>query len=274
LKRGARRKMSRFEGMRGLVTGAGSGIGREVALGLARGGARKLILTDLNGEALEQLSEELSGGSDAQVSAVIGDAGDEGSWLEVRQAAEATGLNAIVNNAGIAQIAGIEETSLDDWRRVVDVNLTSIYLCAKHLFPLTRSGGSVVNVASVAALVGQSRTPAYIASKGGAVALTRGLAVDYAHRRIRVNAVCPGPTDTPLLRRHFELLGDAEAVREQLESRIPLGRLLAPADVAPLILFLCSGEARMITGATFVVDGGLSATFDYGAGLVRAEDEA
>ena len=100
------------------------------------------------------------------------------------------------------------------------------------------------------------------------------MAVDYAHRRLRVNAVCPGPTDTPLLRRHFELLGDPDGARHHLENRIPLGRLLKPTDVMPLILLLASEEAEMISGATFVVDGGLSATFDYGGGLVRSEPAA
>jgi NAD(P)-dependent dehydrogenase (short-subunit alcohol dehydrogenase family) len=191
-----------------------------------------------------------------------------------KRAVSDEGLDVNVNNVGIAQIKPVEETTLDDWHRVVDVNLTSVFLSARYLFPLMRDGGAVVNVASVAALLGQSSTPAYIASKGGVVAFTRGLAVDYAHRRLRVNAVCPRPTDTPLLRRHFELLGDPDGARQHLENRIPLGRLLKPTDVKPLILLLVSEEAAMISGATFVVDGGLSATFDYGGGLVRSEPAA
>ncbi len=262
--------VKRFAGLHALVTGAASGIGRETALGLAREGAAGLTLLDKDGPGLADLTGELSS-LGCRTIEVRGDAGDEETWLEVADRARDTGLDAIVNNAGIARIASVEETDLEDWRRVLDVNLTSVYFCARHAFPLLRDGGSVVNVASVAALVGQARTPSYIASKGGVVALTRGLAVDYASRRLRVNAVCPGPTDTPLLRRHFELLGDAEAAREHLEKRIPMGRLLRPADVAPPILMLASSEAAMITGATFVVDGGLSATFDYGGGLVQSE---
>ncbi len=262
--------VKRFVGLHALVTGAASGIGREATLGLAREGAACVTLLDRDEPGITSLTEELSN-LGCRAIKVLGDAGNEEAWLEVADRARDTGLDAIVNNAGIAQIAPVEEIDLEDWRRVLDTNLTSVFLSARHAFPLLRDGGSVVNVASVAALVGQSHTPSYIASKGGAVALTRGLAVDYAPRRLRVNAVCPGPTDTPLLRRHFELLGDAEAAREHLEKRIPLGRLLQPADVVPLILMLASPEAAMITGATFVVDGGLSATFDYGGGLVQSE---
>lgn len=261
--------MSRFTGNHALVTGAVSGIGREVVLRLAQEGATNVTLIDIDEAGLETLSQELS--NSCKLRTVIGDAGDEETWLKAKQTVGDVKLNIIVNNAGIAQIKPVEETTLADWQHVVDVNLTSVFLSARHLFPLMCDGGSVVNVASVAALVGQSSTPAYIASKGGVVAFTRGLAVDYAARRLRVNAVCPGPTDTPLLRRHFELLGDRSESRKHLERRIPLGRLLKATDVSPLILFLASQEAQMISGATFVVDGGLSATFDYGGGLVQSE---
>jgi len=265
--------MSRFAGRHAFVTGSGSGIGREVARGLAQEGAASVTLVDVDEAALETLSRELAQAGCKAVN-IVGDASDEETWDRAKQAVSDDGLDVIVNNAGIAQIKPVEETTLADWHRVVDVNLTSVFLSAKCLFPLMRDGGSVVNVASVAALLGQSSTPAYIASKGGVVAFTRGLAVDYAHRRLRVNAVCPGPTDTPLLRRHFELLGDPDGARQHLENRIPLGRLLKPTDVKPLILLLASEEAAMISGATFVVDGGLSATFDYGGGLVRSEPAA
>src|SRR5918994_4168119 len=173
--------MSRFAGSHALVTGAGSGIGREVALGLSQGGAASVTLVDIDEAALKSLSQEISGAG-CRAFEVVGDAGEEETWTRVRQTVTAAGLDIIVNNAGIAQIKPVEETTLTDWRRVIDVNLTSVFLSAKYIFPLMRDGGSVVNVASVAALVGQSQTPAYIASKGGVVAFTRGLAVDYAAR--------------------------------------------------------------------------------------------
>lgn len=263
--------MRRFDGLFALVTGAASGIGRATALGLAREGAAGLTLIDVDGEGLASLAAELAEAG-CRAATVVGDAGEERSWLEAVDLARSAGLDVVVNNAGMAQIEPVERTTVEDWRRALDVNLTSVFLSARHAFPILRDGGAVVNVASVAALVGQSHTPSYIASKGGVVALTRGLAVDFAPRRLRVNAVCPGPTDTPLLRRHFELLGDADEARRHLEGRIPLGRLLRAEDVVPLMLMLGSPEAAMITGATFVVDGGLSATFDYGGGLVQTEN--
>jgi NAD(P)-dependent dehydrogenase (short-subunit alcohol dehydrogenase family) len=255
-------RKSRLGGAHAVVTGAASGIGRETVLGLAREGAASVVAVDTDAARLQELAQEASrlGGT---VRTMTGDVSREKTWIEIERMVRPTGLNVLVNNAGVAYVKALEETSLSEWHHTLDVNLTSIFLSGKHLFPLMPPWSSVVNVASMAALIGQSITPAYIASKGGVVAITRSLAVDFAARRIRVNAVCPGYTDTPMIQRHFAKLGNGAEERAKLERRTPLGALVQPRDVASVILFLASHEARMMTGTAVVVDGGLSAVFDY-----------
>jgi NAD(P)-dependent dehydrogenase (short-subunit alcohol dehydrogenase family) len=174
-------------------------------------------------------------------------------------------LDVLVHNAGVARIAPLLATSEDDFLDVLRVNLVSVFLGTKCLWDLlVASRGSVVNVASVSALVGQESAAAYVASKGGVVALTRALAVELAPHGVRVNCVCPGSTDTPLLERHFAAIPRGEEARARLVQRHPIGRLLTAEDVAPAIALLASEQAAGVTGAVWVVDGGLTATFDYG----------
>lgn len=260
----------RFANLHAVVTGAASGIGRETALRLAREGAATVTVVDVDSEGLDRLGRELS---DLGVSAHVmtGDVGTEDAWNAIAQTRRSTGVDILVNNAGIAYVKPVEETSLTEWHRTLDVNLMSVFLSAKYVFPAMSRGGSVVNVASMVALIGQEITPAYVASKGGVLALTRALAVDYAKRRIRVNVVCPGYTDTPMIQRHFDKLGNGPEERSKLERRTPLARLVGPKDVAAAILFLASSDAQMVTGASLVVDGGLSAVFDYHGEVTNAE---
>jgi len=260
----------RFANLHAVVTGAASGIGRETALRLAREGAATVTAVDMDAAGLDRLSPELSD-LGASVHLVTGDVGTEDAWNAVARARQSTGVDVLINNAGIAYVKPVEETSLTEWHRTLDVNLMSVFLSAKYVFPSMVRGGSVVNVASMVALIGQEITPAYVASKGGVLALTRSLAVDYAKRRIRVNVVCPGYTDTPMIQRHFDKLGDGAEERAKLERRTPLGRLVDPRDVAAAILFLASSDARMVTGTSLVVDGGLSAVFDYRGELTNTE---
>jgi 3(or 17)beta-hydroxysteroid dehydrogenase len=252
----------RFAGLHAVVTGAASGIGRETALRLAREGAATLTLADVDSESLDHLNRELAG-LGASVHVVTGDVGTVDAWNAIAHARRSTGVDVLINNAGIAYVKPVEETSLTEWHRTIDVNLMSVFLSAKYLFPSISRSGSVINVASMVAFIGQEITPAYVASKGGVLALTRALAVDYAKRGIRVNVVCPGYTDTPMIQRHFDKLGNGPEERAKLERRTPLGRLVSPKDVAAAILFLASSDAQMVTGASLVVDGGLSAVFDY-----------
>ena len=236
----------RFGGKRALVTGAGSGIGAAVARRLAGEGAA-VVLADLQLEPVRELAAEL---------------GAEALELDVRDeaqvAAATAGLDVLVNVAGIGSTTTAPDTPLDVWEDVFAVNARGTFLCCKHAIPdmTTRGGGAIVNVASVAALVGLKRRAAYCASKGAVVSLTRALAVDHVSDGIRVNAVCPGTVDSPWVRR---LVEDAGESLDELRARQPLGRLGTPEEVATAVAYLASDDAAFVTGTAFVIDGGLSA---------------
>ncbi len=232
-------------GRTALVTGAGSGIGAAVARRLAANGAR-VILADLSLAAVEELADEL--GPDAR--ALQLDVRDE------EQVAPAMAdLDVLVNVAGIGSTTNAPETPLEVWENVFAVNARGTFLCCKHAVPgmAARGGGSIVNVASVAALVGLRNRAAYCASKGAVVALTRALAVDHVDEGIRVNAVCPGTVDSPWVRR---LVEDAGESLDALRARQPLGRLGTTDEVAEAIEYLVSAE--FATGTILVLDGGLT----------------
>ena len=234
------------DGRTALVTGAGSGIGAAVARRLAAAGA-KVTLADLSLAAVEELAAEL--GPDAR--AVQLDVRDE------EQVAPATaGLDVLVNVAGIGSTTNAPETTLEVWEDVFAVNARGTFLCCKHAIPgmVARGGGAIVNVASVAGLVGLRNRAAYCASKGAVVALTRALAVDHVGDGIRVNAVCPGTVDSPWVRRLVEEVGES---LDALRARQPLGRLGTTDEVAEAVEYLVSAE--FATGSILVLDGGLTA---------------
>ena len=233
-------------GRTALVTGAGSGIGAAVARRLAGEGAR-VVLADLSLAAVEELADEL--GPEAR--ALQLDVRDE------EQVAPAMAeLDVLVNVAGIGSTTNAPETPLEVWEDVFAVNARGTFLCCKHAVPgmASRGGGSIVNVASVAALVGLRNRAAYCASKGAVVSLTRALAVDHVGEGIRVNAVCPGTVDSPWVRR---LVDDAGESLDALRARQPLGRLGTTDEVAEAVQFLVSAE--FATGTVLVLDGGLTA---------------
>ena len=235
-----------FSGKRALVTGAGSGIGAAVARRLAAGGA-DVLLADVALLAVEELAREI-GGQPLQL-----DVRDE-----VQVAPAMTGLDVLVNVAGIGSTTTAPETPLDVWEDVFAVNARGTFLCCKHAIPgmAERRGGSIVNIASVAALVGLRNRAAYCASKGAVVALTRALAVDHVGDGIRVNAVCPGTVDSPWVRR---LVDDAGESLNALRARQPMGRLGLPEEIADAVAYLASDAASFVTGTTLVIDGGLTA---------------
>jgi 2-keto-3-deoxy-L-fuconate dehydrogenase len=238
----------RFNGRRALVTGAGSGIGAAVARALHGEGA-DVVLADLVAERVETLAGELG----ERASAVGLDVRDEDA---VRAA---TGdLDVLVNVAGIGSTTNAPDTPLDVWEAVFAVNARGTFLCCKHAIPgmKARGAGSIVNIASVAGLVGLRNRAAYCASKGAVIALTRALAVDHVGDGIRVNAVCPGTVDTPWVQR---LIDDAGESLDALRARQPMGRLGTPEEVAEAVLYLASDAAAFVTGSALVIDGGLTA---------------
>jgi 2-keto-3-deoxy-L-fuconate dehydrogenase len=235
-----------FAGTHALVTGAGSGIGAAVARRLAAGGA-DVVVADVELPAVEALAREI-GGRPLQL-----DVRDE------QQVAGAMpGLDLLVNVAGIGSTTTAPETPLDVWEDVFAVNARGTFLCCKHAIPgmAERRRGSIVNIASVAALVGLRNRAAYCASKGAVVALTRALAVDHVADGIRVNAVCPGTVDSPWVRR---LVEDAGESLDDLRARQPMGRLGLPEEIADAVAYLASDAAGFVTGTTLVIDGGLTA---------------
>jgi 2-keto-3-deoxy-L-fuconate dehydrogenase len=238
----------RFEGRRALVTGAGSGIGAAVARSLHAEGA-EVVLADVNVDAAEAVAGELG----APASAIALDVRDEDAVAPAVQ-----GLDLLVNVAGIGSTTDAPGTSLDVWESVFAVNVRGTFLCCKHAIPgmKERGGGSIVNLGSIAGLVGLPNRAAYCASKGAVIALTRALAVDHVGDGIRVNAVCPGTVDTPWVQR---LVSDAGEDIEALRARQPLGRLGTPEEIAEAVLYLASDAAAFVTGTAFVIDGGLTA---------------
>jgi 2-keto-3-deoxy-L-fuconate dehydrogenase len=226
--------MMRFNGKRALVTGAGSGIGAAVARLLESEGA-EVVAADLTGTDVQ-----LDVRDERQVAEVVRD------------------IDVLVNVAGIGSTTNAPATTLDVWEDVFAVNARGTFLCCKHAIRsmLARDGGSIVNVASVAGLVGLRNRAAYCASKGAVVALTRALAVDHVSDGIRVNAVCPGTVDSPWVRR---LVAEAGESLDELRARQPLGRLGTPEEIAEAIAYLSSDAAGFVTGTIFVIDGGLTA---------------
>jgi meso-butanediol dehydrogenase / (S,S)-butanediol dehydrogenase / diacetyl reductase len=238
----------RFTGRRALVTGAGSGIGEAVARGLHVEGA-DVVLADVRGGAVEAIAAELG----ARATAVELDVRDESAVsLAVRD------IDVLANVAGVGSTTTAPDTTLDVWEAVFAVNARGTFLCCKHAIPamVERGGGSIVNMGSVAGLVGLRNRAAYCASKGAVVALTRALAIDHVADGVRVNAVCPGTVDSPWVRRLIDEVGES---LDDLRARQPMGRLGSVDEIAAAVLYLASEDAAFVTGSAFVIDGGLTA---------------
>ncbi|HEV2874927.1 MAG TPA: SDR family NAD(P)-dependent oxidoreductase [Thermoleophilaceae bacterium] len=237
-----------FTGKRALVTGAGSGIGEAVARKLHAEGA-DVVLADMRADPVEAIAGELG----QRASAVRLDVRDEDAVSQV-----ARDVDVLANVAGIGSTTSAPETPLAVWEDVFAVNARGTFLCCKHAIPgmVARGGGSIVNMASAAGLVGLRNRAAYSASKGAVIALTRALAVDHVADSVRVNAVCPGTVDSPWVRRLVEEVGES---LDALRARQPMGRLGTPAEIAEAVAYLASDDAAFVTGTAFVIDGGLTA---------------
>jgi NAD(P)-dependent dehydrogenase (short-subunit alcohol dehydrogenase family) len=250
----------RLEGKICVITGAGGGMGREAAIVFTGEGGR-VCAADVDLAAAEETVALCSG----EALAVRADVADE-SEVEAMMAAAAErfgGIDVLYNNAGISpdDDASVLETSVEAWDRVQAVNTRGVFLCCKHGIPhlLERGGGSVINVASFVALLGAATSQiSYSASKGAVLSMSRELAVQFARQGVRVNALCPGPVETPLL---LNIFGDDPAALERRRIHWPTGRLAKPREIVNAALFLASDESSYVNGATFLVDGGLTAAY-------------
>lgn len=251
--------MGRLDGKVAVITGAAGGIGREAALLFSEEGA-SVCVADMSVEAGEQTATECREAFFQRV-----DVADAESVEAMYRAASERygGIDVLYNNAGImpADDASILDTEPEAWQRVQDVNTTGVFLCCKYGIPhlLERGGGSVLNVASFVALMGAATSQiSYTASKGAVLSLSRELAVEFARRGIRVNALCPGPVETPLLMRLF---AETPGALERRLQHLPMGRLAQAKEIAAGALFLASDESSYVNGTTFLVDGGLTAAY-------------
>ena len=249
----------RLRGKVCVITGAGSGMGREAAILFTEEGA-SVCVADVDGAAAEQTAA-LCPGSFAQEVDVAAEA-SVAAMMDAT-ASRYGGIDVLYNNAGISpgDDASVLETSVEAWDRVQAVNTKGVFLCCKHGIPhlLDRGRGSVINVASFVAIVGAATSQiSYTASKGAVLSMTRELAVQFARERVRVNALCPGPVETPLL---LAIFGDDPAALERRRTHWPTGRLAKPREVVNGALFLASDESSYVTGTTFLVDGGLTAAY-------------
>jgi len=240
-----------------IVTGAGSGIGKATVERFVKEGAT-VVLADINEESINALEKEYK-------SSVLAVCTDVSSQEDVQNLVNGTidrfgKVDILFSNAGIEFPSTVLDIEPDDWNHVISVNLSSVYLCAKYVLPhmIERGKGSIINTASQLGLVGYPNFAVYNASKGGVINLTRNMALDYAKHNIRVNAICPGPIDTPHIERQVAGLDKAEQqkVYEDISNLIPLGRLGKAEEIANGVLFLASDEASFVTGTTFVIDGG------------------
>ncbi len=241
----------RLDGKVCVITGAASGIGAETAALFEQEGAR-VVGVDLEAGSPGELSLQADVSDEAQVRAMYEEA-----------AAKLGGIDVLFNNAGInpTDDKSVIDTDLEAWERVQTVNLRSVFLCCKYGIPhlLERGGGSVINTASFVAVMGAAVSQgSYTASKGGVLALSRELGVEFARRGVRVNALCPGPVNTPLLQELFAK--DPEKAERRL-VHVPMGRFGEAREIAQGVLFLASDDSSFVTASTFLVDGGLSAAY-------------
>jgi NAD(P)-dependent dehydrogenase (short-subunit alcohol dehydrogenase family) len=250
--------MERLSGKRSIVTGAGSGIGRAIALRFAAEEAR-VVISDVDEEAAARVAAEAGGETLVRKTDVTSTS--EVEILVQTSVEEWGGLDVMVNNAGIGVAGTTTVTTEEDYERVMDVCLRGTFLGMKHAIPAIRDseGGSVINMSSVAALVGIADRAVYSAAKGAILAITRAAAIDHVEEGVRVNCIAPGTVDTPWIGRITAGYDDPEEARRNMQARQPHGRLVTPEEIAAMAAYLASDESASVIGACMVVDGGVTA---------------
>lgn len=253
--------MTRLAGQTALITGGGTGMGRAIALAFSREGASVTVA----GRRVEKLREVVSeiekqGGQALAVSCDVTQSKDAGRAVQ-ESVARFGRLDVLVNNAGALSVSTVESIPEEDWDRLMLVNLKGPFLMSRAALPALRKagGGSIINIGSILGLIGMKGRAAYAASKGGVTMLTKAMALDHAHEKIRVNCICPALVETELIRDLFGSGSEGEAARRSRIAQFPLGRMGRPEDVADMAVFLASKESSWVTGVAIPLDGGLSA---------------
>lgn len=250
----------RLGGKVAVVTGAGSGIGRATAQRFAREGA-SVVVADWNPAGGRETVDLIrsAGGEAVFVETDVSQADQAGRMVETALSGYGR-LDILFNNAAIQVFGTIPDTSEADWHKVLDVNLKGVYLGCKYAIPpmIEQGGGSIINMSSILGLVGDPAMPAYGATKGGILAMTKAMAQAHGRQNIRVNSICPGDVETPLVMEYFDQQPDPAAARQVVANEYALGRIARPDEIASVALFLASDESSFITGTYIVVDGGLT----------------
>ncbi len=250
--------MDRLEGKRIIVTGAGSGIGRAIAMRLASEGAR-MILADVDEDAAESVAEEIDGETLVHKTDVT-DAGSVEALIK-QVVSEWDGLDVMVNNAGVGIASTVVDAKEEDYDKMMDVCVRGTFLGMKYAIPAISEsgGGSVVNMSSIAALVGLNDRAIYCAAKGAILAMTRAAAIDHIEEGVRVNCIAPGTVDTPWVERITSTYDDPEEARANMQARQPHNRLVTPEEIAAMAAYLAADESASTIGACMTVDGGMTA---------------
>jgi len=253
--------VTRVAGKAAIVTGAGTGIGRAIALALAREGA-KVAVAGRRREKLGEVAQAIRQAGGEVLVTVCDVSSEADSYRAVKDAEEAFGhVNVLVNNAGALSVSTVESISVEEWDRLMATNLKGPFLMSRAVLPAMRQagGGAIVNVGSVLGLVAMRDRAAYCASKGGVTMLTKAMALDHAQEKIRVNCICPAIVETDMIRELFSKSEEGRRARDTRLATLPLGKFGKPDDIAELAVFLASEESSWMTGTAIPVDGGLTA---------------
>jgi len=260
--------MKRFDGQAVWVSGGASGIGEAICELFAEEGA-KIACVDVQGGKSRALAERIRSGGGEAVSVECDVAEERAVERSIAETVRAFGgLQCIVNCAGVVDVVELHEYSEEEWDRLMAVNVKSIFFATKHGIAHLRANrlSTMVNIGSISSFVGQGATPAYTASKHAVVGLTRSIALDYAKDGLRCNCICPGITDTPMLRYHLSKAPDPEGALAQRLRRVPIGVALTPRNIATTARFLCSEDSAGVTGTSIVIDGGYLTAAEWETG--------